>query len=810
MADSTAPEQATASRDDVASFALLGANVPFTSPRLLGARVRHHPDQRGLELVLIHPAQAKGSYILPWQGLPEVGVPTLYDLRLWELLAKAAEIHPTVIRRDALGVAAEGMAGRLVAKAAQEALREEMANEARLLAEFAEQFSTGTPASLSRAAARPPEDEKAASAIAALAERDPALLQSLRALAVTLSYLGPGTETAPGPARRLMGEIASMAAECRAILADPDEAGEEAALRFLASAAETTLHYGELTLAEIETRVSDIVELLARPRINTGKLLERTRRPEWVLDGWGVLVALWRRTEPPMRRRVAGDLAGLVPPLPREVLDWFTLQQARETPPRPTRVITQGTDWRSGQSLDITERNEGLISFSLHYENQMTPSGSARPSASERLRIPKYRSGTKGKGQPPNRVDSAGPLAPKEKDRLTQDLSSASDENLLRIVAMIDRLPERSRLDGLLADIRPRLAQLRPPRPVTLTRLLFLPLTGALVDQADWRRDAATIPRTALHLISSLIGDLLGDAAQGMAKALRHAMFSDIAIVEQFGQPLWEGAAKVAERITPGMRWAEAGFTPEDFRSMMRLASGVWRHASAIWMILRLGDQPASVTALREALAGPADENLDVFAVAFRTLLRAIRNPSAFAALAAGGMPPGTSEIVIESLEEWINTALPKLPDYEPHDAAERAEEIGKTIETLGLTPFFQIPRRRRQLSAYFWRLEEYCRVMLIEIINEEILPVFAPSGEVFSDAAFAQLERQARVARRLEILGRHFGNDPIYDENQQRLIKAFTNARKDMNNLAVTPVDLMRLGEILLGREKIRALFAA
>jgi hypothetical protein len=48
-----------------------------------------------------------------------------------------------------------------------------------------------------------------------------------------------------------------------------------------------------------------------------------------------------------------------------------------------------------------------------------------------------------------------------------------------------------------------------------------------------------------------------------------------------------------------------------------------------------------------------------------------------------------------------------------------------------------------------------------------------------------------------------------MYDENQQRLIKAFSGVRKDMNSLSVTSVDLLRLGEILLGREKIRALLA-
>jgi hypothetical protein len=99
---------------------------------------------------LLNPAQAKGNYILPWRGLPEVGAPTLYDLRLWELLAKATDIHPTTVRRDAMGVAAEGLAGRIVAKAAQEALREEGMNEIKLLVEFIAQTSTGVPASCAK------------------------------------------------------------------------------------------------------------------------------------------------------------------------------------------------------------------------------------------------------------------------------------------------------------------------------------------------------------------------------------------------------------------------------------------------------------------------------------------------------------------------------------------------------------------------------------------------------------------------------------------------------------------------------------
>ncbi len=809
MSDGTSTDQQTPVREEVASFAMLGAGVPFTSPRLLGARIRHVPRQRDFDLVLLNPAQAKGNYIIPWRALPEVAAPTLFDLRLWEALSKAKEIHPTAVRREALVVSAEGLAGRHAANAAQDALREEKENESRLLAAFAAQCMGGPQASMANAAKLQPNEPQHAEALTALAARSPALMQHLNALAATLAFIGPGTDTGSTPLRRLMHEISTVIAEMRACLGDGDEGSESAALRFLIEASTTTLHYAELAISEIESKLSDLVDFLARPEIDAAKILDRARRAEWILDGWGILVALWRRTDSLMRNSIIWDLVSLVPAMPRELHDWFTAEQARKAPARLSRVVAFATDWRTGQTLELVERNEFLIGFSLHYENRMTPMAQFRRSQS-RIRIPKYRGSSRSLTRVGVQGAGASSMIPEGFGALMENLGTISDENLLRIMTMIDRLPGRSRLDPLLTDIRPRLSQLRPPRPVTFTRLLFMPLAGALVDQADWRREPETVPRTALHLISALISDLLGETSQGLAEALRPNVFSDFAVVERFGRPLWENAARVGERINPDTRWADAGFSPEDFRSIMRLATGVWRHADAVWDVLRLGDSPVALDAIKGALSGPASDSLAVFSATFRTLLRAVRNPSAFASLVAGGMPPGTSEIVIENLENWIEGTLPKLAECEASEAAERAEELGKMVEILGQTAFFQIPRRRKLLSSFFWRLEEHCRVLLLEIVNEQILPALTPSSAPFSDIAFAQLERQSRAARRLEILGRHFGNDPSYDEAQQRVIKAFVAARKGSEGLAITPVDLLRLGESLLGREKARALLAA
>lgn len=800
MPETAPPEEAKSARDDVASFIALGASVPFTSSRLLGARIRPDVNGRGFELILANQGQVKGSYVMPWRAMPDIGAPTLFDLRLWEVLSNLKEIHPTAIRREALKVASEGMAGRIVADAARKALESEEVNEAMLLAQFAAQLAGASPASLNLTTPQKPDAPHLREAQKMLTMRDPNLMASLRLLAETLSALGP---MAPLP--RLKQEISAMLADLKGRLDQDEKDGEAAAFRLLIGATEVSLHYTELAFAEIQTHLGDIVDLIARPRINVAKVLERARRTEWLLDGWGIVVAFWYRTPPELRHTIAWDMAPFLPPLPREVHGWFNPDQSRTAPARLTRVISQGSDWRTGRNLEITARNEGLIGFALNYENRMSEAGLRPTSGRGRVRIAKYIGNGTRKPPSPETLDATKTQKPGESTKdtaLTENLSGASDENLLRIVAMIDRQAERNKLDDLLTDIRPRLARLRPPRPVTMTRLLFLPLSGALVNRNMWRQDPAAIPRAALKPIFELLRDLPGSHLQEAEDATRGAVFSDLAVVDQYGRFIWETAAKLCEKITPGTRWAEAGFMPEDFRTMMRLAAGVWRHAGPLWGVLRQGSAPVAADMLRTALTGPASEGPDIFRAAFRTLLLASGNVAAFTALASG-MPPGTSEIVTQSLEEWVEIALTKLAEQELIEATDRAEEIGKTLEAMSLTPFFQIPRRRQQLSSFFWRLEEHCREMLLEIIEEEILPALVPGAEAYADERFFSLEGYARAARRLEILGRHFGNDPGYDEIQQRLIKAFATAQKDQAQLGITMMDLARLEEILLGRQR-------
>src|SRR3954447_13592861 len=75
-----------------------GVALPFTTPALLGARIR--PGARGApELVLANPAGVEGVCILPWAALPDVCTPTLHDRALWGRMAQLPILTPRTIRQ---------------------------------------------------------------------------------------------------------------------------------------------------------------------------------------------------------------------------------------------------------------------------------------------------------------------------------------------------------------------------------------------------------------------------------------------------------------------------------------------------------------------------------------------------------------------------------------------------------------------------------------------------------------------------------------------------------------------------------------
>ena len=79
------------------TFLERGVVLPFTTPALLGGRIRPG-ERKSAELVLANPAGAEGVYILPWSGMPDVCTPTLHDRALWGRVAQLAILTPRTVR----------------------------------------------------------------------------------------------------------------------------------------------------------------------------------------------------------------------------------------------------------------------------------------------------------------------------------------------------------------------------------------------------------------------------------------------------------------------------------------------------------------------------------------------------------------------------------------------------------------------------------------------------------------------------------------------------------------------------------------
>ena len=79
------------------SFQERGVAVPFTTPRLAGARIRR-PERSGTEFIVPNPSGGRGVYVLHWGALRQLCRPTVHDTLLHQRIARLAVIDPAGVR----------------------------------------------------------------------------------------------------------------------------------------------------------------------------------------------------------------------------------------------------------------------------------------------------------------------------------------------------------------------------------------------------------------------------------------------------------------------------------------------------------------------------------------------------------------------------------------------------------------------------------------------------------------------------------------------------------------------------------------
>jgi hypothetical protein len=362
-------EQYATGRFEPATYLERGISLPFTTPMLLGARVRP-AERQAAELILSNPGGGDGVYVLPWAGLPDVCAPTLHDRALWSKVAQLPMLTPATIRAAAQEIAARGLAGRAAARAATDA-----ANAARqgrtlvhyqLLLALVRQGEGGT--------GLPPE-------------RDTPTNIQLRAHAV-LKRLRSAGSLPPGAAVEALEELAAvfegcgmpgdptrarlprLAADVVALGVAVGERGNRAdgdlriAANLLREGSELTLRFGRVTIAEAQCLTDEIWPLMHRWRHAPEEITAIVARPDWVLDGWETICGIWRLATAEAMDAAIIEMALLVPIVPAEARRWAGNEIGAGVDAdgvrRWRRTVKPQEDWMTGRVLAMTARNEQL------------------------------------------------------------------------------------------------------------------------------------------------------------------------------------------------------------------------------------------------------------------------------------------------------------------------------------------------------------------------------------------------------------------------------------------------------------------
>jgi hypothetical protein len=194
-----------------------------------------------------------------------------------------------------------------------------------------------------------------------------AAVEALEELAMAFETAGLRNNPTGARLPLLCAEIAEVVRQVVA-WGDAGQEQERQAGKLLAQASELALRGARAALMAVYEQQRDLWALLHRWRVEPRDLLSLLERPEWLLDGWDLICALWRTAErtsgPAARRAAAFEMAGLVPVLPQEAQDWLGFDAPSDMDNACAklrsfrRTVRLHQDWMSGRMMDLALRNE--------------------------------------------------------------------------------------------------------------------------------------------------------------------------------------------------------------------------------------------------------------------------------------------------------------------------------------------------------------------------------------------------------------------------------------------------------------------
>lgn len=384
---------------------------------------------------------------------------------------------------------------------------------------------------------------------------------------------------------------------------------------------------------------------------------------------------------------------------------------------------------------------------------------------------------------------------------LANDLRDASDSTILRVTRAIDTLPERGAADRLLDGLRPRLTELRPPRPPVLSRVLFAPLDPVIISPGEWRPGSPSIPRSVIAPVTTLIRARLPDAA---------AIEASLAAGREPDEQLWHDAAAIlADNILP-VEWgspafqAQVGIKPQAMPPLLAVIRLVFAHAP---LTLRLGPEhePAGER-IRPLLLEAARSGPLAWSVVLALLFEQTAVPAALVEqVLALTRETSLARQLDASLQAVIGTVVDKLDRASP-DQAVTDEALDAQAQRAARLAGFSV--LRGDMQAFGRRLMQRRREMALQCsaqlasglsgASSACIPAGLLAPEAEQEAA-ERLEVRLRSLRRLDLAARPLGDAQGRDRLLADAAAFYTGTAAPA---WLTQADRLRLCEILVGAE--------
>ncbi|MCC6718153.1 MAG: hypothetical protein IT555_09720 [Acetobacteraceae bacterium] len=384
---------------------------------------------------------------------------------------------------------------------------------------------------------------------------------------------------------------------------------------------------------------------------------------------------------------------------------------------------------------------------------------------------------------------------------LNRHLVSAQDAKILKVVAMVDALPDRGAADSLIAPLRPRLAQLRPSRPLSVTRLMFIPLDPVVVQATDWRRGALTIPRTALPCLARQFIALDPTLSDSVAAEVADATTDDLGVIRRAGGRLWPRAASLLAAAPPPADWAAAtSLTAADHRAIRDSVVLALTHAPAIAHQLAaerpdpetIADMLKQTAATPEAMGMLITLLLHWVPTAASQVLELTSAHSSPIGLAGRTAIEKAVEHVLDAIEteqEAPQTGIAGLPRLRRSIALLDELESGSADR----------PMRAARIAATRARVDAACRGRFQTLLKDSVVGHLA-QGLPVAPEDIVNLEVAARDIRSFEHVARRINRSDHYDRQLRAIVTGLAPQGGDDQQLRV---DRLRLAEILLGPEQ-------